>query len=109
MGSFYKKEGGKFHLFNDVENGVDEKGQPKIESEFTHASEKVAVAWTRIEEQQNRVHVFTHGTPEGMQKWVQLHNGHSPHKAVLKVFDQSTPVEILNKAIVDQAFFATLI
>jgi hypothetical protein len=108
MGSFYKQEGGKFHLFNDVEK-ADEKGEVKTTSEFTHSSEQVAVAWCRVPEQQNRMHVFTHGTLEGMQKWVEAHNGHSPHKAVLKVFDQSTPVMVLNKAISDPEYFATLV
>jgi hypothetical protein len=108
MGSFYKQEGGKFHLFNDVDK-TDEKGEKQTVSELTHSSEQVVVAWCRIPDQQNRVHVFTHGTMDGMQKWVEAHNSHSPHKAQLKVFDQSAPIMTINRAISDMEFFATLV
>ena len=90
---FYTKEGGQFHLHGS-------------EGTLVHSSKDVAIAYCKLP---NRMHVFTHGTAEGMQKWVALHNSASPHKASLKVFSQDVPTEVLNKAIQDPEYFATLL
>lgn len=118
----YHRTGGQFHLHTDIPKlhkvGVfDEDGEPVMkkgkqvlreevmrdadgkevqEEIFVHASAEVAVAFTRLPD---RIHIFTHGTAEGMKEWAGLHNAHSKHKAELHVFDQSTPEEVLNAAI----------
>lgn len=126
MAETYKQENGQFHLWIhhtklDAEGKpvLDEKGNHQLEEEqrlaqtvnadgkiVPHSSAAVGVAYTQLPD---RLHIFTHGTVEGMQKWVAAHNAHSEHKASLKVFSQATPLDVLNKAIVDGKFLATLI
>ena len=105
MATYYKHNAGQFHLFDDV---AKEDGSVE-ENKHIHSSDQVAIAWARIESQNNRIHVFTHGTLAGMQEWVKAHNAHSEHQASLKVFDQNTPVATINKAISDPEFFSTLL
>jgi hypothetical protein len=122
----YKQEGGQFHLFlhhplvgEDGKPMLDKHGNHRLEQDQRHAqtvdvegnlvphsSVEVAFAYCQLPD---RIHVFTHGTAEGMKKWVEIHNEHSPHKASLKVFDQSIPPEVVTRAITDHAFFATLL
>ncbi len=114
MDAFYEQAGGHFHLRDRLVQHKD--GEPIRDQEGTfvyetshsliHSSVSVGVAYCQLPD---RIHVFTHGTEEGMRKWVEAHNAHSPHKATLKIFDQNTPVGILNKAIVDPVFFTTLL
>jgi len=119
MGAFYLKESGKFHFHNDLpklntdpksENNdkppLDESGNHVLESKLVHSSPEIGIAYCQLED---RIHIFTHGTADGMKAWVEAHNSHSPHKAILKIFDQSTPVEVINKAIIDHSFFASLL
>ena len=126
MAETYKQENGQFHLWihhtkvgEDGKPILDEKGNHQFEEDqrlsqtvnadgklAPHSSTSVGVAYCQLPD---RLHIFTHGTVEGMQKWVEAHNAHSPHKATLKVFSQSTPVDVLNKAIADGKFLATLI
>lgn len=101
MGSVYKQQGGQFHLYNEVMK--DNVAAP----ELTHASAEVLVAWCRLDD--GRVHVFTHGDPDRIYDWVKAHNKVSPHTATLKAFDQTTPLDVLNQAISDPTFFATLV
>jgi len=109
MATYYTQEGGQFHFHDDLVNteGVlGQDGQPMREEKLVHSSKEVGIAYCQFPD---RMHVFTHGTADGMKKWVEAHNAHSPHKAILKVFGQNTPAETLNKAIVDFEFFATLV
>lgn len=104
MATFYKQENGQFHLHDDLvkmKDGqpvVGEDGQHAREETRVHSSKEVGIAYCQLPD---RLHIFTHGTAEGMKAWVEDHNAHSPHKATLKVFDQTTSVETLNKAFVD--------
>lgn len=113
MATHYKQENGQFHLHDDlVKHGpdgapvVDAQGEHVREEKLVHSSAEIGVAYCQLPE---RLHIFTHGTVEGMKAWVDAHNAHSPHKAVLKVFDQSTPEETLNNAILDPSFLAGLV
>ena len=112
MATYYKKDGEQFHFFDDLVkmNGeqpvVDEKGEFVREERLVHSSSEVGVAYCQLPD---RLHIFTHGTAEGMQKWVEVHNSHSPHKASLKVFGPTTPAEVLNKAIVNSVFLSVLL
>jgi len=130
MAETYKQEGGQFHLWvhhtklDEAGKPVlDKKGNPIREEEqrlsetldpsdpnreriIYHSSTEVGVAYCQLPD---RLHVFTHGIAEGMRKWVEVHNSHSPHKASLKIFDQRTSVDVLNRAIRDSEFFASLI
>jgi len=112
MATFYKQENGQFHFHDDLvkmKDGqplLDEQGQHIREEKFVHSSAKVGIAYCQLPD---RLHIFTHGTAEGMKAWVEAHNAHSEHKATLKVFDQSTSATALNKAIVDPEFLGTLL
>lgn len=126
MAETYKHENGQFHLWihhtkvdHEGKPVLDAKGNHQFEEEqrlsqtvdaagkvVPHSSEAVGVAYTQLPE---RLHIFTHGTAEGMKRWVEAHNKHSEHKATLKVFDQKTSVETLNRAIVDGEFLASLL
>jgi len=112
MATHYKQHGGQFHFHDDLvkmagDNPLyDALGNHMREEQLVHSSTEVAIAYCQLAD---RTHVFTHGTAEGMRAWVEAHNAHSPHKATLKVFDQKTTAETLNKAIVDPIFFATLL
>lgn len=112
MASYYKQANGQFHFFDDLVKMVgdqpvlNENGEHVREEKLVHSSEAVAVAYCQLPD---RMHVFTHGTADGMAKWVELHNSHSPHKATLKVFGQKTPAEVINQAIVNGAFLKSLL
>jgi hypothetical protein len=112
MATYYKQEVGHFHFHDDLVKMVNDQplfgptGEPLREEALVHSSVEVAIAYCELPD---RIHVFTHGTAEGMVKWVETHNSHSPYKAKLKVFGQDTSVETINKAIVDPQFFSTLL
>lgn len=126
MAETYKQTDGQFHLWVHHakvnargEPVFDAKGNREYESEqrhsqtanfagelVPHSSESVGIAYTQLED---RMHVWTHGTAEGMRLWAKAHNEHSEHKAQLKIFDQKTSLETLNRAIQDPVFFATLL
>jgi hypothetical protein len=107
MGSFYRQEGGKFLFYNEVEKGIGDELHPGVE--LVYGSEKVAIAWCFPDDDHRRVHIFTHGPLKTMVEWVKVHNTHAWQKAALKSFDQNTPVMVLNKAINDPEYFATLL
>jgi len=110
---FYMREGGQFHLHDQWRPKPDPDGvhrggyeaDPNADT-IMHSSERVGIAYAKLPD---RIHVFTHGTEAGMKAWVESHNEHSPHKALLKVFGQETDPAVLNKAIVDPKYFATLL
>src|SRR5512135_101609 len=112
MATYYKQENGQFHFHDDLvqmkdgQPAVDKDGQHVREENLVHSSERIGIAYCQLEDS---MHAFTHGTEEGMQQWVEAHNAHSPHKAQLKILDQNTSTDVINKAIVDPAFFATLL
>lgn len=90
----YQKTNGKFHLYRST----GEEGSIVGKSVLVHSSERVAVAYCQLED---RLHIFTHGTADGMKKWAAAHNASSPHQASLKEFGQDVPVDVVNAAIAD--------
>lgn len=112
MATFYKQEAGQFHLHDDIVKHEDGKpvvgpdGEHVREQALVHSSKEVAVAYCQLPD---RLHIFTHGTAENMRKWVKAHNDASPHTASLKIFSQSTPLEVLNRAFVDATFLGSLV
>ena len=51
----------------------------------------------------------THGSPEGMMAWAELHNSHSPHKVKVYTFSKETSLEDINAAILIPSVLAKLL
>lgn len=101
MQTFYMKTDNLFHLHDTIPNREGE-----LTLQFIHSSEKISIAYCHLAD---RLHIFTHGTFENMDKWIKLHNSVSPYQANLKIFDQATPVEVINRAIYEPEFLLTLL
>jgi diketogulonate reductase-like aldo/keto reductase len=117
MRDYYKKESdGLLHLYHFEEKREKTETEEAREEKETHvhASAQVAIAYAVLDGGK-RVHLFTHGTPEGMKAWMAAHNKACPeeHRATLKLL--SDPL-VINKAISEQrdenghfAYFASLL
>lgn len=97
--TLYQKSGGQFHLYRSI----GEEGSLVDKTELVHSSDRVAVAYCQIDD---RLHIFTHGTADGMKQWAAAHNASSPRKAALKEFGQDASVDVVNAAITDPAALA---
>jgi hypothetical protein len=100
MKTLYQKSNGQFHLYRST----GEEGSLVGQTELAHSSDRVAIAYCQLDD---RLHIFTHGTADGMKQWAATHNASkSPHKASLKEFGQDASADVVNAVIADPAALA---
>lgn len=100
----YTLEDGVYKFHHTIEPTGDEK---LAKSEVAHASLAVCVAY--LPKEGEPPHIFTHGTPEHMVHWMEEHNAHSEHKAVLFTFPGGTPADAINAAVADPKVLASFL